>query len=214
MLLVYVPQGMQVTLPTITTPIDRGVLATACQRAGLDVRVSEGVPGRWTHSMDRRRADERSERAAKQMAREATAVTLMKGAVDPQDRSRAEILERKLKIDQQLGEAKKQLLKAKSDAYSKSIFISSDEFQGLNDLIEALKQQSQAAQVELSLARQAQHQANQKAWEQTHSGFLQHFYDVAKETMVPEDFQELLAEVIELCGQDQDGVKDPHATQT
>ena len=46
-LVVYLPSKMTLRMPLISSPFTKIDVSAACVQAGLDVRISEGTPGKW-----------------------------------------------------------------------------------------------------------------------------------------------------------------------
>src|SRR5579863_9113795 len=107
-LLYYVPDGESIVLSgssgdyEMTPPFTREKVAAAFRELGVDARVVEGTPGRWTSSMARARQDERSERGAAQVQRERMTASALSGSTSPEVRAYAEALTRKAEVDRDI----------------------------------------------------------------------------------------------------------------
>src|SRR5262245_54769512 len=50
-ILFYVPEGMKLVVPPLTSPFYKKTAADALTDARINYRLTESVPGRWTESM-------------------------------------------------------------------------------------------------------------------------------------------------------------------
>ena len=95
-LLVVAPEGAAPTLqaPPLPAPFTKCGVAEALGAAGLAVRVTEEVPGRWIYALRRAQRDEAAERKSILQVRQATAVALAANSPDELVRERGALVRR------------------------------------------------------------------------------------------------------------------------
>jgi len=185
-LLVHSDDG-EVRLPTLTAPFDKVSVTSACKAAGLDVRVIESVPGRWTFSMSQARQAKMSELRQRENLRIATLATQLRGSDSPLLQDRSQALLRKADVDTEISETKLKLSAAKDNLRIRGKYMDTNEYRRLEKKFEILKQESQSLQTRLGELRDAQKKINIAATESRDSRFRR----LAKEILDPEEYQDL-----------------------
>lgn len=182
-LLMIVPESTtEVLLPELTAPFTKEGVARAFGEAGLLARVVESVSGRWTHAMTKADRDAKAVRAAEAMQREAAEAVVLKGSTVPLIRERAVAMERKLAVDAEIRELKLEIGKAKSDAFTKRLYMKPEKFRGLEQRLTNLKVESQALQAKFTELRATEKGKGNKAGRSD----AQRFMDAAADMLSPE----------------------------
>lgn len=141
----------------LTSPFTRSRVLEAAREAGVPVRVVEmAYVGRFRPVLDRLLKDEKAERAQQQHMREA----MMLGATDPTERTRAELIQEKKNVDDELRKLKVKLGEAKSLAALRGQYMPPSEYRRLERRVADLKDRSLSMQNELGRLRDEQKQRN------------------------------------------------------
>lgn len=193
-LLLYVPHG-DFRLPRLLSPFVQGDVKAACSLGGVDVRVSETVPGRWTKAMLKARSDARIERRQQAKLREATEATILRGSSSETERDRAGLLLEKQQVDGDLARLKAELREAKNRVWSEGRYMPRKVYQRKEALCEQLKLKSQAIQVRLSELRTAEKARNVIEARKDQTRYIKALRGVLHEILDPEEFQEVEEEV-------------------
>jgi hypothetical protein len=192
-LLVHVPEGKPLALPVLSTPFVKGEVSSACKLAGVDVRVRESTPGRWTPALERAKNDERGEIAQRQRLREATEAKILADTGDPIFKDRAEVLRRKHLVDEEIGRLKTQIGDAKASVRARGVYMDPHAYRRLEAKLAGLKVESQALQARLGELREAEKERDRAAHDAERSTFLGRFVEAAREMLDPETFAEIVA---------------------
>lgn len=162
-LLLIAPEGTSaVSLPALPVPFEKGAVASACGMAGVDARVGETAPGRWTQAMDRAAKEERAERGQRDRLRQAKEAALLRGSAVAEVRERAEAITRKQLVDEEIASLKGQLKAARTKAATRGEYMDPERFRRLERRLEDLKLESQAIQARLGELKQAEKESNRK----------------------------------------------------
>jgi len=156
-LMLYVPRGTVVTLPPLAAPFVAADIRGACRAGGLDVRVSEGVVGRWTESYVMLRKAERAERAQRQRLAEVAKTAALRAR--PQSgfaQARADAITRKHDVDEQIRTLKTEIGQAKATAFATGRYMPATEFRAKEQRLAALQAESLALQNRLGELREAE----------------------------------------------------------
>lgn len=155
-LVVYLPEGSTLPLPPLASPFTRDGVSEACAQAGLDVRVSEGTPGKWDAAYRALRRAEASERGQRQRLREAAKNAERLGCESLAARSRAESLARKNEVDENIRVLKAELNEAKSRAFTSGQYLPVRTYRTKEKRLQVLKDESQALQTRIGELREAE----------------------------------------------------------
>lgn len=178
-LVVYLARGTSLRLPEIPYPFGKETLATALSRAGIDYRISTGTPGQWIKTYK----DLHLAECAERRQRDAEAVSVKNasrrasGILEARDR--AEAIDRKTVIDQEIRVLKAELVQAKSIAYTTGHYMPVSQYHAKEQRLVDLKEQSQALQVRIGELREAEKQAGAER----HRGYSERFMRVAHEVL-------------------------------
>lgn len=182
-LLVLVPEGTtEVLLPELAAPFTQQGAAMAFGEARVPARVFESVAGRWSHAMTKADRDAKATRAQEALQREAMEASILKGSTVPTIRERAEAMERKLAVDDEIRELKLAIGKAKSDVHTKRVYMEPDKFRRLEQRLAKLKVESQALQAKLAELRKSEKGQGAKGARSE----AQRFMDAAADMLSPE----------------------------
>jgi hypothetical protein len=152
-LLLYAPDVAIVEVPDLEPPFTKESVSEAFRREGFEARVSQDVVGRELRDvLTRRRKDARSERAQKANLEQAAWAAEARGSLNPALREKAEVLQRKQEIDEELRQVKIKINEARR-LFALGRYMDRAEWQGLIRREERLKQDSQACQVRMTEMR-------------------------------------------------------------
>lgn len=153
-LVLYLPIGMDLRLPPIASPFSKHDVGLACAQAGLDVRVSEGTPGKWGAAYRSLHHAEAAERNQRNYLATAAANADRRGSGSMAAASRAEAIEAKAKVDEEIRALKAEIGKAKSDAFAKGKYLPVEIFRNKEKRLKDLRDESQALQVKIGELKQ------------------------------------------------------------
>lgn len=177
-------------VPVLQAPFDKKAVMDAFKAAGLECRITETVPGRWTTAMSNAKNADRAERAQKAKQRTMAQAAMLRGGTE-MARSRAEAIEQKLAVDERIRETKTWISNAASKARTRGIYEDRDKYQKMVRRLEELKQESQALQVQITQLNQKEKAENR----QIHREESEKFCKAAYSVLDPEVIEEVLAEV-------------------
>lgn len=123
-LLIYVPEGQSLWLPTLSTPFDLDALCNVLDDHDVPHDTKEGDRNRWWRNIKKRENEEQSVRA-QQQREEAAAKTVqihLSSAANTFDKQRDEILLMKHKADDEIRQLKVQRGQAKTNAATKGSY--------------------------------------------------------------------------------------------
>lgn len=204
-LLVIAPEGAsELKLPALSVPFEKGPVAYALGTAGIEARVVETVPGRWSHVMQRAAKDERAERAQQDRLRQAKEAAILKGSAVAEVRERAEAITRKQLVDEEIARLKGQIKEARSKAHTRGVYMDPDRFRRMERRLEELKLESQAIQARLGELKQAEKEANKKLRREE----TERFVAAARRLLDAETFEEILT-----ASQEDDEDEEAHETE-
>lgn len=195
-LLVTAPEDEEprVLVIEVEAPFTLDGVKQACRAAGVDPRVMEGRPGRWTQSMLRAKSADRAERVQRQLLEESQKAVMMRSSPIPETRTRAEAILRKNAVDEKLRSLRGELDEARRRYNHGGQGMSQRMFHEKHRELGRLKQESQALQVRLGKLREAEKARNHEAREQAQDNFLEHFKQVAFEQLDKETFYAFIEE--------------------
>lgn len=197
-ILFFAPKSGVLSLPReLTAPFSKGEVASAFKTAGIDVRVSETSPGRWTNAMTKARRDAKAERGQRQMLKAAESAIAERKI--PGLRARSDVILRKQEVDRLLAAKKSELADAKKRYTAGGRGLTTKEWRKLSGRIDDLKQESQSLQAQMGVFK-AKEKAENKVRQQSQD---RNFIQAAKEMLEPELFQDLWDTAIEITA-DQD----------
>lgn len=190
-ILVYVPEGQTLWLPTLPTPFDLDVVCDALDAHDVPHDTREGDRNRWWRNLKQSedteksvlRQQQREEEAARhvQIHLSQTATTF--------EKQRSEVVLMKHKVDDEIRQLKVQLGLAKTNASTRGVYEPPDVFRQREQRIADLQTTSLALQKKLGELKEQQHQRlSSKRREE-------HFIQKAKQHMTREQFLAIWAEI-------------------
>lgn len=184
-LLIHAPAGHDgpLRLPALGVPFTRGAVADACRAAGIDATVIESVPGRWTRAL----LDARSATGEQKRREQALQTQAMKGAVNPEERDRAKLVERLQAIPTEQRKTKAAIHDASRRVAGGGAYMPRAEWIALLDLEAALKEETIAIQAQLARIKERK----KVAARDESSYFERRFFDAAKEFLDEETIDSL-----------------------
>jgi len=166
----------------------------ACRVAGVEPAVTEGVPGRWTHSMIRAHTALRSARASRAKEAEAVRAMALRSSPVPVVRDHATALFRKNEVDARIRELKDELERAKREFHRTGVSMEPRMFHEKHRNLGRLKQESQVLQTRLGELRRAEKAANIKRARQEGNTLLDQFKKAAYHHLDRDVFMALVEE--------------------
>lgn len=176
-ILFYVPDGMRLIIPPIPSPFYKTTTSAALSSAGLNYRLTESVPGRWTESVLLMKKAERAERAQLQKVREATMAVLDRSG-GPLAQNRAEAISKKHEVDERIREAKAWIGRAKSNSFARGTYEDPDRYRRKERELYELQQESLALQARLGELKKLEKAENRAAAKDENERFVKAAYRV------------------------------------
>lgn len=187
-LLVYAPSEGTVELPALHAPFDISEVKAACsERKDLHV-VRDFVTKTLRNIFQQRAKVEGARRKKEDLDRQAVEIFISKFSEHEWARDRGKLIERRLKVDCQLREAKNRLRNARRDAAESGRFLSKRAYAQLQGEIGRLAQESQALLAQISKLKR---EAHEKAEEKRERLFIQ----AARQTLSKEVYLDLWEQV-------------------
>ena len=157
-LVVYLPEGLVLELPPVSSPFTKADVSQACGQAGLDVRVSEGTPGKWGAAYRSLHKAEVAERGQLHRLYEAAKNVERLGSESLAAKSRAEALAKKNEVDEQIRALKAEIGEARSRAFTQGKYLPVGVYRDKEKRLQKLKDESQALQARIGELRKAEKQ--------------------------------------------------------
>lgn len=151
-LVVYLPEGISLHMPTLHAPFDKEGVAVAFADAGVNVRISEGTPGQWNAAYSWLHKNERAERGQRMRLMQAVAnqKRLDMGGIAG---SRAKVIDEKNQIDEEIRNLKVRLNEAKARAATHGEYMPVNIYRSMESELQQLKDKSQAMQTRIGELR-------------------------------------------------------------
>ena len=164
-ILIHVPEGQTLWLPTLATPFDLDAVCKALDDRDVPHVSIEGDPGRWWRNATQLENEEKAERLSIQKQEQAerrVRITLSPKATTIESQ-RAELILEKQKADDEIRQLKAQIGKAKTDAYTSGTYLPPLVFQTKQQRLVDLQAVSLALQGRLAELRRQQKAQNHLA---------------------------------------------------
>lgn len=204
-LLLHFPEGAEsVTLPEIALPVCESSVRAAFRREGIDVRVSESVPGRWVTALQQVRHAERAERRQRANLEQATTASLMRQSPSMLVQERGEALRRKQAVEEEMRALKVQIGEAKSRAHTRGVYMDPTKFRKMERKLEELKQESQALQVRMTELRKREKEENVERSKRDQEKGKADFIEAAKRVLDHETYLDIWDEVEAMAAETDD----------
>lgn len=196
-LVVYLPNELSLQLPTLVAPFSKESLARACAQTGLDLRISDGTPGKWGAAYRSLRKAEAGEKKQRQHLYEARKNAERLGSKNLTTKSRGEAISRKNEIDEKIRVLKTELGKARSAAFTTGKYLPPDIYRNKERQLQELKTESQALQTKIGELRIQEHAEHNNAEnKQRRQTYAELFMQVAQE-LLPEIALQKIYDAIE-----------------
>lgn len=129
-ILIYVPDGQALWLPTLPTPFDLDVVCDALDDHDVPHDTKEGDRNRWWRNIQQREHEERS--TQNQQRREVDAARHVQIHLSPTatsiEKQRSEVVLMKYKVDEEIHQLKAQVGRAKANAATRGVYEPTDVF--------------------------------------------------------------------------------------
>jgi hypothetical protein len=188
-LLIYVPEGEELWLPRMRSPFARHDVAMKLGEVDIPARVSESVPGRFTHAVEQAINAARSERNQRQREEEAARIATVIANPDATDldKERAQLLAEKQEVDDRIRKFKADVGSAKAAAVTKGEYLPPAKFRQLNDRLAQDQARSLAIQRRLSEIKKERKAENITQ----HADRDRRFIELVKQVLPREQLQDL-----------------------
>lgn len=196
-ILVYVPSGQSLWLPTLPTPFDLDVVCDALDDHDVPHDTREGDRNRWWRNISQSEDAEKATRAQQQ--REAEAARHVKihlsSTSTSLDKQRSEIVLMKHKIDDEIRQLKVQIGKAKANAATRGLYEPPATFRGREKRLADLQTSSLAMQKKLGELKEQRKQQHQQQDAVVSSSREKRFIQKAKQHLSRDQFMAIWSEI-------------------
>ena len=190
-ILIYVPEGQSLWLPTLPTPFDLDVVCDALDAHDVPHDTREGDCNRWWRNLKQSEDTEKSVLA--QQKREEDAARHVQIHLSPTattfEKQRSEIVLLKHKVDDEIRQLKVQIGRTKANAAVRGVYEPPDVFRQREQHLADLQTTSIALQRKLGELKGQQHQ------QLSSKGREERFIQKAKRHLTREQFMEIWAEI-------------------
>lgn len=178
-LVLYLPKDTTVVLPPLASPLTKAGVAENCAQFGLDVRVSEGTPGKWGAAYSSLHKAEKNERRQRHLLAEA-AKNAERRSGSSAATSRAEAIAEKNAIDEQVRALKGEIGKAKVVAFETGKYMPANIYRAKEQQLKDLKDKSQALQTRIGELRDAEKKERAAVDQAEHHTYAEEFLKAAR----------------------------------
>ncbi len=190
-ILIYVPDGQTLWLPTLATPFDLDAVSDALDAHDVPHDTREGDRNRWWRNVKQSENDDKSQRAQQQ--REAEAARHVQIHLAPTattfEKQRSEIVLMKDKVDNEIRQLKVQIGRAKANAATRGIYEPPAVYRQREQHLADLQTTSLALQRKLAELKGQQHR------HASSRGREERFIQKAKRHLTREQFLAIWAEI-------------------
>jgi hypothetical protein len=188
-LVIYVPEGEELWLPRMRSPFSRYDVANKLGEVDIPARVSESVPGRFTHAVEQAINAARAERNQRQREEEAAriAAVITSPEATDLDKERAKLLVEKQEVDDRIRQLKINIGSAKAAAATKGEYLPPAKFRLLQDRLTTSQTRSLAIQRRLGEIKKERRDGNVAAQPDRDRRFI----DLVKQVLPREQLQDL-----------------------
>lgn len=190
-ILIYVPEGQSLWLPTLPTPFDLDVVSDALDARDVPHNTREGDRDRWWRNIKQSEGDERATQGQLKRAEEAARQVQIHLSPDATslEKQRAEVILLKHKIDDEIRQLKVQVGRAKANAATRGVYEPPDVFRRREQRLADLQTSSVATQKKLGELRAQQRQRP------VSNNREERFVTKAKRYLTREQFMEIWTEI-------------------
>ena len=190
-ILIYVPAGQTLWLPTLPTPFDLDVVCDALDDRDVPHDTKEGDRNRWWRNL--KESEDTDKSVLRQQQREDEAARHVQVHLSPTattfEKQRSEIVLMKHKVDDELRQLKVQIGKAKSNAATSGVYEPPSVFRQREQRLADLQTTSLALQKKLGEMKERQHQRS------VSNNREERFVQKAKQYLTKEQFLAIWAEI-------------------
>ena len=190
-ILIYVPEGQALWLPTLPTPFDLDVVCDALDAHDVPHDTREGDRNRWWRNIQQSENAEKSVQGQQQREEEAArhVQVHLSPAATTIDKQRSEIVLMKHKVDDEIRQIKVQIGRAKANAAVRGVYEPPDVFRQREQHLADLQTTSIALQRKLGALKWQRHQ------HQSSKGREERFVQKVKRHLTREQFMAIWAEI-------------------
>lgn len=191
-ILIYVPEGQSLWLPTLPTPFDLDVVSDALDARDVPHNTREGDRDRWWRNLKQSESDDKATLGAQKRAEEAARQVQIHLSPESTslEKQRAEVILLKHKIDDEIRQLKVQVGRAKANAATRGIYEPPDVFRRREQRLADLQTSSVATQKKLGELR-----AQQRQQRPVSNNREERFVEKAKRHLTRAQFMEIWAEI-------------------
>ena len=209
-ILIHVPEGQSLWLPSLATPFDLDVICQALNDRDVPHVTTEGDPGRWWRNASQQEDEETAKRLNQQKHEEVARrvrITTSPNATTI-EKQRAELMLEKVKADEELRQLKAEISKVKANAYTSGTYLPPLLFQTKRQRLADLQTVSLALQGRLGELRQQQKMQNVELSNEKEKSRQDRFIKKAKRYLSRDQFLTIWAEVNAEDGEDDEDDED------
>lgn len=190
-ILIYVPEGQTLWLPTLATPFDLDAVSDALDAHDVPHDTREGDRNRWWRNVKQSENDAKAVLKQQQLGEEAARHVQihLSPTATTYEKQRSEIVLMKHKVDDEIRQLKVQIGKAKTNAAIQGMYEHSNVFRRREQRLADLQTTSLALQRKLTELKALKHQhAETRSREER-------FIKKAKQYLTREDFMAIWSEI-------------------
>lgn len=190
-ILIYVPEGQALWLPTLPTPFDLDVVCDALDAHDVPHDTREGDRNRWWRNIQQSEDAEKSVQRQQQREKEAArhVQVHLSPAATTIAKQQSEIVLMKHKVDDEIRQIKVQIGRAKANAAVRGVYEPPDVFRQREQHLADLQTTSIALQRKLGELKGQRHQ------QQSSKGREERFVQKVKRHLTREQFMAIWAEI-------------------
>jgi hypothetical protein len=196
-ILIYVPDGQLLWLPTLPTPFNLDVVCDALDAHDVPHDTREGDRNRWWRNLKQSEGDDKSTLAQQQREEEAARHVKihLSQAATTLDKQRSEVVLLKDKIDDEIRQLKVQIGRAKTNVATRGIYEPPAVFRHREQRLADLQTSSLAFQKKLGELREQKKHQNLTQPSNSSKGREALFVQKAKSHLTREQFLAIWAEI-------------------
>jgi len=183
-IVLFADDGAEVDLPVLDAPFTKAGVHKAFEGYGVEYRITEGAPGRYTPAVAELLSAEKAERQQRANLDVAKTVARLDASGSATDKERAGLIAEKHDVDTERQEVRAKLREATKQAAIRGKYMDREKFGRLQERMQKLGMRSQAIQVRLTELK-AQHRSSVVDKE------LEEFKSLVKDLIGDEQYAEL-----------------------
>jgi hypothetical protein len=196
-ILIYVPEGQALWLPTLPTPFDLDVVCDALDAHDVPHDTREGDRNRWWRNLKEPEDEEKSVRVQRQREDEAArhVQVHLSPTASTSDKQRSEIMLMKHKVDDEIRQLKVQIGRAKAAAATRGIYEALNVFRSREQRLADLQTTSLALQRKLAEMKALRRQNAESRHREGPRSREEIFINKAKRYLTRDEFMSIWAEI-------------------